>query len=155
MSDRACIGSNGERKPRLSAIDLISCCNDCQGTPGDGLVKNVYSTYTPIFSCQGGYAFRAWIFYTNRGLVTGGPFGSNKGCKPYLFGASNSPMEEGTYHSPQCTTKCQSKKGYYDGKLKCQFKVPTNKFETNITAPMLFTPTQWKRSKKSYLIMVR
>ncbi|KAI6190837.1 Pept-C1 domain-containing protein [Aphelenchoides bicaudatus] len=99
MADRACIGSNKERKPHISATDLMSCCTDCRGTAEDG--------------CQGGYAYRAWIFYTNKGIVTGGEFGSNQGCRPYTFGASNSPKVKGGYSSPECLKQCKDGKDYY------------------------------------------
>lgn len=65
MSDRLCIASNGKFKADVSAEDLLSCCRGC----GNG--------------CNGGFPGAAWEYWTSDGLVTGGLFGSHKGCQPY------------------------------------------------------------------------
>jgi hypothetical protein len=68
ISDRLCI----KRKVSIdvSAEDLVSCCRTCwAGSDG----------------CMGGYPDRAFThFYTN-GVVSGGGYKSNIGCKPYSF----------------------------------------------------------------------
>ena len=63
MSDRICIHLN--KKIHLSAEDVLSCCKKC----GDG--------------CDGGYPGVAWMYWVEEGIVSGGVYGSNKGCQPY------------------------------------------------------------------------
>lgn len=60
MSDRVCIHSNGKQNFRFSADDLVSCCWTC----GMG--------------CNGGYPGMAWRYWVRKGLVSGGPYGSNQ-----------------------------------------------------------------------------
>lgn len=73
ISDRICISSSGKSQPRISSHDLISCCKDCT-----------------IESCTtGGFVEKAFKFFNENGLVTGGPYGSNGTCKPYEFPPAN------------------------------------------------------------------
>ena len=65
MSDRVCIHSNGTFKPRVSAQNLLSCCDTC----GHG--------------CNGGRPIEAWQHWIEEGIVTGGEYNSLDGCQPY------------------------------------------------------------------------
>ncbi|XP_016393678.1 cathepsin Bb [Sinocyclocheilus rhinocerous] len=71
ISDRICIHSKGSVSVEISAEDLLSCCEQCG------------------FGCSGGFPSEAWDYWTKSGLVTGGLYGSNVGCRPY----SISPCE--------------------------------------------------------------
>ncbi|XP_042634277.1 cathepsin B-like [Cyprinus carpio] len=64
ISDRICIHSKGNVSVEISAEDLLSCCEECG------------------FGCSGGYPSEAWDYWTKSGLVTGGLYGSNVGCRP-------------------------------------------------------------------------
>jgi len=101
MSDRICIASYGAKQTRVSATDLVACCDSC----GDG--------------CEGGFPGAAWDFWVHTGLVTGDLYNEsvsdNGGCQPYPF-APCSHHEAGPYPAcpgqlyptPQCTKQCQS-----------------------------------------------
>ncbi|KAJ3662913.1 hypothetical protein Zmor_007228 [Zophobas morio] len=65
MSDRICIHSDAKTKVLISAEDLNDCCTDC----GDG--------------CNGGWPDEAWLYWSQKGIVTGGLYGSKDGCKAY------------------------------------------------------------------------
>lgn len=67
MSDRLCIASSGKVKVNISAEQLTACCTDC----GVG--------------CNGGYPDKAWPYYLEHGLVTGGDYGSNEVNNNYFF----------------------------------------------------------------------
>lgn len=100
MTDRLCIATNGTTKFQFSPEDLLSCCTDC----GNG--------------CDGGYSSRAWSYWVDNGVVSGGDYNSNsvshqlkkktcyngttelQGCQPY----SKAPYEKSA--TPQCTTTC-------------------------------------------------
>lgn len=62
MSDRICIHSNASQIVSVSAEDLIECCTNC----GDG--------------CDGGYSDRAWLYWQDTGIVTGGAFNTLEVC---------------------------------------------------------------------------
>ena len=74
MSDRLCINSYGEIKAVLSPQEVLTCCEDC-GNP----FKNGSG-------CWGGYPQYAYDYWNTEGIVTGGSYQSNDGCKPYTFG---------------------------------------------------------------------
>jgi cathepsin B len=65
ITDRICIHSKGASKPYISAQDLVSCCHTCG------------------FGCNGGYPNMAWRWWVSPGIVTGGAYNSNSGCRPY------------------------------------------------------------------------
>jgi cathepsin B len=69
MSDRICIGSNGQETPHLSAEDLLTCCKGFFFGCGEG--------------CNGGEPSRAWEYWVNHGIVTGTNFTQHGGCQPY------------------------------------------------------------------------
>ncbi|CAH1180136.1 unnamed protein product [Phaedon cochleariae] len=85
MSDRVCIFSNATDQTLVSDEDLLSCCSDC----GHG--------------CGGGRPYAAWVYWQQRGIVTGGPYNSTTGCKAY----SMPPCEHGGTPGslPQCPSK--------------------------------------------------
>ncbi|MCL4165651.1 UNVERIFIED_CONTAM: hypothetical protein GTU68_028851 [Idotea baltica] len=101
MTDRICIHSNGQKKPRLGAEDLVSCCASC--SDGDG--------------CEGAkYLITAWKFYETQGIVSGGSYEHKTGCRPYSFpicshfdidtpGVQKCPDE--TMRAPKCVKQCQ------------------------------------------------
>ncbi len=39
------------------------------------------------FGCNGGYPQAAWSYFKKSGLVTGGNYDSNEGCRPYTIAA--------------------------------------------------------------------
>ena len=65
MSDRICIHSKGEKHVHVSSENLLSCCYSCG------------------FGCNGGFPGAAWSFWSRKGLVSGGQFGTKQGCQPY------------------------------------------------------------------------
>lgn len=96
MSDRVCIHSNGQTHFRFSADDLVSCCHTCG------------------FGCSGGFPGAAWGHWVHKGIVSGGSYGSNQGCRPYeiapcehhVNGTRPSCDGEGG-KTPKCQKACQ------------------------------------------------
>ncbi|KAJ3625038.1 hypothetical protein MTP99_018611 [Tenebrio molitor] len=89
MSDRMCIESKGKIKVHLSAEDMLSCCEECRKT-GNG--------------CSGGNILKTWKLWVRDGIVTGGYYGLNIGCKP---------VSASTFHesqSPKCQKICTNDK---------------------------------------------
>ncbi|KAI5651913.1 papain family cysteine protease domain-containing protein [Phthorimaea operculella] len=86
MTDRVCIYSKGTQNFHFSAQDLTSCCNDCDG-------------------CNGGDPVSAWYCWKESGIVSGGPFKSGQGCRPY-------ELEPCEHHINGTRKKCPSKKWY-------------------------------------------
>ncbi|XP_076012041.1 cathepsin B [Genypterus blacodes] len=97
ISDRVCIHSNAKVRVEISSEDLLSCCHSC----GMG--------------CNGGYPSAAWNFWTKAGLVSGGLYDSNFGCRPYSIppcehhvnGTRPSCTGEGGT-TPKCVKQCKS-----------------------------------------------
>lgn len=96
ISDRVCIGSNGNEKVDISGLDLLSCCGFRCGQ-----------------GCNGGYPTAAWQFWARTGLVTGGGYKS-QGCAPYPFApcehhinGSLPACPSETERTPQCNKQCQ------------------------------------------------
>lgn len=96
MSDRVCIHSKATVHFRFSADDLVSCCHTCG------------------FGCNGGFPGAAWSYWVHKGLVSGGPYGSAQGCRPYEIAPCEHHVngtrpacngEEG--HTPKCEKRCQ------------------------------------------------
>jgi cathepsin B len=96
MSDRICIASNGQQNAHISAEDLVSCCVSCG------------------FGCNGGYPESAWEFFAHTGLVTGGNYNSNQGCRPYTIPScehhvnGSLPPCSGEGKTPRCSKSCES-----------------------------------------------
>jgi len=96
MSDRVCIHSNATVHFRFSADDLVSCCRVCG------------------FGCNGGFPGMAWNYWVRKGLVSGGPYGSDQGCRPYEIApcehhvnGTRGPCNPGESKTPKCVKKCQ------------------------------------------------
>jgi len=85
MSDRTCIKSGGNHTPFISDEDILSCCTTCG------------------FGCNGGYPTQAFKFWTKSGVVTGGPYGSKDGCRPYSISPTAQSAE-----TPACQKQCQA-----------------------------------------------
>jgi cathepsin B len=96
MSDRICIGTNGQKQTRVSTADLVSCCLSC----GQG--------------CNGGYLYPTWMYWKYTGVVSGDLYSDKNTCKPYPFPpcahhtASTTypacPSQE--YPTPSCKKEC-------------------------------------------------
>ncbi|XP_063904117.1 cathepsin B-like cysteine proteinase 4 isoform X1 [Zophobas morio] len=84
MSDRLCIQSSGKVKMQLSAEDVVSCCSTCG------------------YQCQGGYPSTAFQYWDTYGVVSGGDYLSNSGCKPY----GSSEFNNGV--APECQQACSN-----------------------------------------------
>ncbi|KAG6448409.1 hypothetical protein O3G_MSEX005490, partial [Manduca sexta] len=94
MTDRYCIHSNGTKQFNFSAQDLLSCCTNC----GIG--------------CLGGVPYRAWQYWEMSGIVSGGPYDSSEGCRPYeiapcqhLVEGDRPPCTE-PVRTPECHHSC-------------------------------------------------
>lgn len=107
MSDRYCIHSNQTQHFRFSADDLVSCCHTCG------------------FGCNGGFPGAAWSYWNRKGLVSGGPYGSDQGCRPYEIApcehhanGSRPACDASEGKTPKCNKKCQDsyKVNYEDDK---------------------------------------
>nr|XP_055041732.1 cathepsin Bb [Misgurnus anguillicaudatus]XP_055041733.1 cathepsin Bb [Misgurnus anguillicaudatus] len=96
ISDRICIHSQGKVSVEISAEDLLSCCDECG------------------FGCNGGFLAEAWDYWTTSGLVTGGLYDSNVGCRPYTIAPcehhvnGTRPPCSGEQDTPKCTAQCIS-----------------------------------------------
>ncbi|XP_040571920.1 cathepsin B [Lepeophtheirus salmonis] len=94
MSDRLCIHSN--KIVNVSAENLLSCCYSCG------------------FGCNGGFPGAAWSFWKKKGLVSGGLYGSHKGCQPYAIAPcehhanGTRPPCSGGGRTPKCHTFCEN-----------------------------------------------
>lgn len=96
MSDRYCIASKGRLIVEISAEDLLSCCGlEC----GNG--------------CFGGFPENAWRYWKSKGLVSGGLYGSHRGCLPYAIkpcehhvNGTRQPCT-GEERTPKCMRTCE------------------------------------------------
>ncbi|XP_047430278.1 cathepsin B-like [Mugil cephalus] len=94
ISDRICIHTGGKVSVEISAEDLLTCCDEC----GMG--------------CFGGYPSAAWDFWAQKGLVTGGLYGSKVGCRPYTIAPcehhvnGTRPPCQGEQDTPKCVLQC-------------------------------------------------
>ncbi|KAG8185661.1 hypothetical protein JTE90_008931 [Oedothorax gibbosus] len=96
ISDRHCIHSNGKVSVQISAQDLLTCCDTC----GDG--------------CNGGFPGVAWYYWVKVGIVTGGNYNSQVGCRPYTIESCEhhttgklKPCGD-TVKTPQCVNSCEA-----------------------------------------------
>lgn len=95
ISDRHCIHTEGKVQVQISAEDLLSCC------------------YTCGMGCNGGYPGSAWEYWVDKGIVTGGLYGSNVGCQPYTIASCEHhtkgklPPCKGIGDTPQCVNMCE------------------------------------------------
>ncbi|XP_063622433.1 cathepsin B-like [Cydia splendana] len=94
MTDRVCIYSNGTKHFEFSAQHLISCYDG-----GD---------------CDGGRIDEAWLFWKYAGIVSGGPYNSSQGCRPYEIPPcehhvdGNRPKCNESSETPDCVKKCRA-----------------------------------------------
>lgn len=66
FADRLCVATKADVNELISAEELTFCCNKCG------------------FGCHvGGYPIRAWQYFKNHGVVTGGNYNTSDGCQPY------------------------------------------------------------------------
>ncbi|KAL5961997.1 Cathepsin B [Taenia solium] len=95
MSDRICIHSEGKEVVRISADDILSCCGFFCG-----------------FGCNGGLPESAWRYWAREGIVSGGPYGSHVGCRPYEIPPcehhtkGERPDCKGNSRTPKCRRQC-------------------------------------------------
>lgn len=75
----------------------------------------------PFFSsCEGGYPIQAWKWWVKHGLVTGGSYETQFGCKPYSIAPCGETVNgvkwpacpEDTEPTPKCVDSCTSKNNY-------------------------------------------
>jgi len=97
MSDRVCIHSKAKVHFYFSADDLVSCCHICG------------------FGCNGGFPGAAWSYWTRKGIVSGGPYGSTQGCRPYEIppcehhvNGTRPPCDGEHGKTPSCQHQCQT-----------------------------------------------
>uniref|UniRef100_A0A8D8VCC3 Cathepsin B-like cysteine proteinase 6 n=1 Tax=Cacopsylla melanoneura TaxID=428564 RepID=A0A8D8VCC3_9HEMI len=76
MTDRICIQSNGTSKPILSPQHLICSCTNC--------TRENFLKEQAMQICRGGDSESAWEYWKQSGLVSGGDYGTNESCLPYL-----------------------------------------------------------------------
>ena len=94
-TDRLCIASKGKIQDRLSAEDVLTCCENC------GL------------GCHGGMPSGAWIWFYETGITTGGEYESKEWCNAYAFpkcehhSTGKYPPCGPTQDTPACVKKCQ------------------------------------------------
>jgi len=96
ISDRICIHSKGKTQVHVSSENLLSCCYSCG------------------FGCNGGFPGAAWAYWTRKGLVSGGQYGSGQGCQPYVIqpcehhvNGTRLPCSEGS-STPKCHRRCDN-----------------------------------------------
>lgn len=89
MTDRVCILSNGTENFHFSAEDLLTCSQH------DG--------------CQGGDSYASWHYWVTVGIVSGGNYGSNEGCRPYSILTCPHHITNCTHYSdtPECKRYCR------------------------------------------------
>ncbi|CAJ0594731.1 unnamed protein product [Cylicocyclus nassatus] len=95
ISDRLCIESQARRTVHISDTDLLACCGSC----GNG--------------CDGGYVAKAWNYFKESGLVTGGSYRERNCCKPYALYPCGRHANQTYYgyctkhETPVCRKTCQ------------------------------------------------
>jgi len=103
MSDRECL--NGNKKLRLSELDILACCPYCG------------------FGCNGGYPASAWVYFAGVGIVDGGPFGDKTHCTQYPFPPCSHHVKDPSLPkcgdskpTPACPMKCQNEENWTGAK---------------------------------------
>ena len=94
-TDRLCIATKGANQDRLSAEDLLTCCDGCG------------------FGCNGGFPAAAWNWFHQTGVTTGGEYGTTNWCNAYAFpkcehhSTGKYPPCGETQPTPKCVEECQ------------------------------------------------
>ncbi|KAK6024387.1 papain family cysteine protease, partial [Ostertagia ostertagi] len=96
MSDRVCIATQGAKQVLISDQDIVSCCTWCG------------------YGCQGGWSIRAWYYFAEQGVVTGGNYNTKGSCRPYEIHPCGYHKDEPYYgecddlaDTPRCKRRCQ------------------------------------------------
>ena len=90
MTDRHCIATEGAEQPYLASSDPLSCCSEC----GQG--------------CDGGTLPEVWQYWTDTGIVTGGPYGTNSTCFPYQFPSCSHHTDDPSHSCSAAQTVAES-----------------------------------------------
>jgi cathepsin B len=64
------------------------------------------------YSNKGGDPYKAWQYYRDNGIVSGGSYNSNEGCKPYIFPPRVTEMQS----TPVCQKQCVNGDNYRSSK---------------------------------------
>uniref|UniRef100_A0A7I4XTT3 Pept_C1 domain-containing protein n=1 Tax=Haemonchus contortus TaxID=6289 RepID=A0A7I4XTT3_HAECO len=97
ISDRICIATKGEKQVYISASDIVTCCTTQCGS-----------------GCNGGWAYKAWEYFVEDGIVSGGHYHSKGCCRPYPLHPCGHHGND-TYYgecpekakTPACKRRCQ------------------------------------------------
>ncbi|KAJ3662919.1 hypothetical protein Zmor_007234 [Zophobas morio] len=104
INDRICIHSNATIQMNISALDLLTCCSDCN------------------YGCTGGRPVEGWYYWSSTGVVTGGKYGTNDGCKAYSIEPCDHYVDgscEFMGYAPDCVKACDEGSSLeYDSDLK-------------------------------------
>nr|AAR88096.1 cathepsin B-like cysteine protease [Callosobruchus maculatus] len=90
MSDRICIQSDQKNQLRISAADMIECCESC--------------TFS-VDGCHGGIPSFTFTEWKDSGFVSGGEYNSTNGCMSYPLPRCN-PSCKTLYDAPTCKKEC-------------------------------------------------
>ncbi|CAG2117739.1 unnamed protein product, partial [Medioppia subpectinata] len=89
ISDRICIASGGRQQPEISVEDALAC--------------NGFSDA----NCVGSRPDVAWFYYIREGVVSGGGYGSHRGCRPYSVPGTDPAIDSAsTGPTPVCERQC-------------------------------------------------
>ena len=98
LNDRICIATGGQFTTLLSVADTTACCNFVQCSS---------------MGCNGGQVGTPWTWFSKKGVVTGGDFGSSGTCFNYTMEqcahhvtSSMPSCDDVTQVAPQCTKTC-------------------------------------------------
>ena len=73
-------------------------------------ICTLFVSFWRVFRCRGAYGPEAWIYWKEEGIVSGGDYRSESGCKPYIF----PPLTKSKYDvkpskavTPSCIRRCR------------------------------------------------
>jgi len=128
-TDRFCIAHNGTISPRLSEVDLMSCCKTCAGSNG---------------GCDGGTPSKCWDYMTSQGITSGGAYGDYSQCLAYPFPecehhttGSKPTCSPTPYFAPTCFWACDpnsTSKISYDASQAAHKFGTSYKIDKNVAA---------------------
>jgi len=101
FGDRLCVATNGSFNQLLSIDELTFCCGKSCGN-----------------GCFGGIPYKAWEYFINHGVVTGGNYGTSDGCEPYRIKPCFNEKGQYTYtckygffkYNHKCVSECYGNK---------------------------------------------